>query len=423
MLIKNDALLKNHLVTIPLSFEKPTEEDRVNPDEERQENVFFWRKWLVATKNILPTFLIVHTLAFLISCAAGLFTVHDYSVKRFPIYTLWQQWGRWDALQFVFIADNGYTYRKAAFFPLYPFLIKGVKHLTHNNSLVAGMLIANLAGFVMLVVLYQLVSEEFGKESAQRTVLYLSMFPAAFFLMAAYNESLFLCFTLMLFYFMRHKHWWLAGICGFFAMLTRSVSILLVVPFLYEYLRQHQFQLRKIRFDILSISLIPVALLIYGSFCYYRFGDFFAFADTQIYWSRHLVFPGYNLLLALKTIVHSSGILSFYSLRTIMDIVPDLFVGLLLTLALVGPWRFKRSQMVYVLYAWLIFIYAQIYPVIGTDMLPLSALSRYLLEVFPAFIVLGTIGRHRTVNQGYLLLASGLFFFLLTQFLLGHLVI
>jgi hypothetical protein len=107
-----------------------------------------------------------------------------------------------------------------------------------------------------------------------------------------------------------------------------------------------------------------------------------------------------------------------------MDIIPDVFVFVLLLCALVGPWRFRRSQMVYVLYGMLVFIYAQLYPVISSgNPMALEALSRYLLEVFPAFIVLGIMGRNRMVNQGYSLVASALFFFLLTQFLLGHWVI
>ena len=360
----------------------------------------------------------------MISCSAVLFKLKDFSPKSFPLSTLWLQWNQWDALQFQHIADYGYNYRHTAFFPLYPLLMRFGKLFTHNNGLLSGMVIANLAGLVMLIVLYQLVYEEFGKEQAQRTVLYLSIFPAAFFFMAAYNESLFLCFVLMFFYLMRHERWCLAGICGFFAVLTRSAGILLMVPFVYEYLRQRQFQLRKIRVNIISLLSMLGALIAYACYCYYRVGSFLAFSESQQAWGRYLAFPGYNLWLAFKAIFHSSGFLSFVALRTWMDIIPDVFVFVLLLCALVGPWRFRRSQMVYVLYGMLVFIYAQLYPVISSgNPMALEALSRYLLEVFPAFIVLGIMGRNRMVNQGYSLVACALFFFLLTQFLLGHWVI
>jgi Gpi18-like mannosyltransferase len=64
--------------------------------------------------------------------------------------------------------------------------------------------ISNVAGLVMLMVLYQLVREDFGSEIAERAVLYLAIFPTAFFFAAAYNESLFLCLALLSFYYMRH---------------------------------------------------------------------------------------------------------------------------------------------------------------------------------------------------------------------------
>ena len=70
---------------------------------------------------------------------------------------------------------------------------------------------------------YRLVEEDFDQERAYRTVLYLSVFPTSFFLAAAYNESLFLCFSLLSFYEMRHGRWWLAGLFGFLAGLTRPV--------------------------------------------------------------------------------------------------------------------------------------------------------------------------------------------------------
>jgi 4-amino-4-deoxy-L-arabinose transferase-like glycosyltransferase len=56
----------------------------------------------------------------------------------------------------------------------------------------------------MLMVPYQLVREDFGSEIAERAVLYLAIFPTAFFFAAAYNESLFLCLALLSFYYMRH---------------------------------------------------------------------------------------------------------------------------------------------------------------------------------------------------------------------------
>ncbi|WP_338248452.1 glycosyltransferase family 39 protein [Dictyobacter halimunensis] len=414
-------------LTVPGEQSPPDNELKSKQEDTQEEDqrLSTWKKWRHATIDTLPTFIAIHLAVFVASCMAILFTVKDYSSQVFPLYTIWGEWNRWDTGNFIRFANQGYIEKvNTAFFPLYPLLIKYVQIITFNDGLLAGLLISSIADLVMLIVLYQLVYEEVGQEQARRAVLYISIFPTAFFYLAAYNESLFLCFTIMLFYCMRHRRWWLAGICGIFAMLSRSVGILLVFPFLYEYLRQRHFQIRNIRFDILSVALIPAALIAYGCYCYLYFGSFFSFATAQQNWYRQLVFPGYNLWLGFQFMLeHGGGILSFITLRTLTDALPDIFIFIVLILAIVGPWRLRRDQMVYVVYGLIVFAYVQMYPTFRPMTPPLEALSRYLLEIFPAFITLAIIGKNRLVNQCYLLVSGSLFFFLLTQFITGHWVI
>src|SRR5579859_6125894 len=203
-----------------------------------------WRKWYGAFKQILPTYIATHLAFFVSSCLAVLFLHPDFDWRSFPLYTLWQSWFRWDTGHFVHISLYGYTDAwRTAFFPLYPLLIKAVAPLTHN-PFTAELLISNIALLVVSMVLYQLVCEDFDRERADRTVLYLSVFPTAFFLAVGYNESLFLCLALLCFYQMRHGRWWLAALFGLFASLTRSAGLFLALPFCLEYLRQHQFRWR-----------------------------------------------------------------------------------------------------------------------------------------------------------------------------------
>ncbi|WP_160146221.1 hypothetical protein [Dictyobacter aurantiacus] len=50
----------------------------------------------------------------------------------------------------------------------------------------------------------------------------------------------------------------------------------------------------------------------------------------------------------------------------------------------------------------------------------MEALSRYLLEIFPAFTMQAIPGKNRLLNRCYLLVSGSLFFFMLTQFITGH---
>lgn len=103
-----------------------------------------------------------------------------------------------------------------AFFPLFPLLERGLAVVV-GDPFVAGLLISNVATLGMFMVLYRLVAEDFGAEHAWRSVLYLAVFPTAFFFAVAYNESLFLFSALLSFYYMRKGYWWLAGLAALFA--------------------------------------------------------------------------------------------------------------------------------------------------------------------------------------------------------------
>ncbi len=381
-----------------------------------------WRDWYAALRSVLPVYISIHLAFFVITCLSVLFILRDFSWQAKPLYTLWQSWHHWDTGHYMEIATYGYTrIDEFAFFPLYPLLERVLTFFTHN-PLLSGLIISNLAGLGMLIVLYRLVEEDFGAERAARSILYLSVFPTAFFLAAGYNESLFIFLTLLSFYNMRHGSWWLAGIFGLLTTLTRSVGLLLLLPFCYEYLRQHHFQLKSIRFDILGGILIPAGIGLFVLYGYFKVHDILAIPHAEDGYSRSLQIPGYGVWLSIQNIQQSFGFLSFTTLRNLTDLVPDLFVLALLILSFVGPWRLPRHLWAYVVYAVALYLFFQLYPHThnGVALFPLESLSRYLLEVFPAFILLAGIGKYKTLHMSYLMVSGAILFFLLTQFLTGH---
>jgi len=377
-----------------------------------------WVKWYEALKSILPIYIGIHLAFFVTSFLSVLFVLSDFSKQSMPIYTLWQSWHHWDTGNFLVVAVHGYTApNQTAFFPLYPIFERGLMFIT-NNPFTAGLIISDVAGLVMLVVLYRLVEEDFDAERAYRTVLYLSVFPTAFFLAAAYNESLFICFALFSFYYMRHGNWWLAGLFGFLATLTRSSGLFLLVPFCYEYLRQQHFNLRTIRFDIISGLAMPAAIGAFALYCYFQFHDALASLHAQAYWHPRMHIPGEGMILSLRLITHSGGLLNFQAIHNLLDLVPDLLVLGLIILSFVGPWKLPRNLWAYGLYAAALYLFFQLYPTTG--IFPLLSVARYLLEVFPAFIILASLGKNRTIHMSYLMVSGATLFFLLAQFLIGR---
>jgi len=395
----------------------------------------FWQQWAPAIQAILPVYLALHLGIFLINCLAFLFVVPDSSALILPVSTLWQEWLHWDAAHFIRIAEHGYTeLYQMAFFPLYPLLERGVMTVT-QDALIAGLLVSNVAEFILFVVLYRLIADDFDRERASYSVLSLALFPSAFFLSAPFTESLFLCLAVLSFYNLRRARWWSAALCGALASLTRPDGMYLAIPFCYEYLcriwqrqgaqpfsllsRNQVLRLLKgIRFDILIGLLFPAGIVLFMAYGYCQFHDPLAFVHAHASWNRSLHFPGWNMLKALLVIVHHRFI-SFLAMRSAIDLGTDLLVlGLILSMFL-GPWKLPKTLWSYAFYAAVTYLYFQIFPRFD-GLLPLESMSRFLLEIFPAFLMLARIGTYRTLNLCYCVISGSLFFFLLTQFLIGH---
>src|SRR5919197_3221094 len=100
---------------------------------------------------------------------------------------------RWDSVWYLRIADSGYgdSPPRAAFFPLYPALIRSLAAPAGGSdaALLLASYIISLAAFLgALVLLYRLASLELGRRFAAPTLLLLAAFPAALYFCAPYSE-------------------------------------------------------------------------------------------------------------------------------------------------------------------------------------------------------------------------------------------
>ncbi|MGI5246457.1 mannosyltransferase family protein [Dactylosporangium sp. CA-139066] len=169
--------------------------------------------------------------------------IGDPDRGRSTRHVAWLWATRYDSPWFIAIAEHGYQYTSdaspAAFFPVYPMLIRLCTPLCLGRSWVAALLVANAALLLALIVLFRLAEHELDRAAAGRTIFYLVAFPTGFFLSAAYNEGLFIALLAATVYCLRREHWWRAGALGALAAATRSAGILLVLAFAFEYARTH----------------------------------------------------------------------------------------------------------------------------------------------------------------------------------------
>src|SRR3954469_14702252 len=199
---------------------------------------------------------------------------------------------RWDAVWYLRVADGGYgeSAARAAFFPLYPLLVRSLA--TPFGASPAALLLAayaiSLAAFLAaLALLWRLVELELGERMAQPALLLLAVFPAALYFGAPYAESLFLALSVGAFYAARTGRWAAAGACAAAAGATRNSGILLMVPLAILWWGTRE---RRPR-DGAWILLAPLGLAAFALYLGLAEGDALRFAHAHEAWYRELKLP------------------------------------------------------------------------------------------------------------------------------------
>ncbi len=327
--------------------------------------------------------------------------------------TLLFSWFHWDVLHFVSISAHGYAdTENTAFFPLWALLqhIVGIGFggVDPVSYYIAGLLLSNLCFYVVLALLYQLIAADFDPATARRALFCLSFALYALFFFAGYTESLFLLLCVTTFLLLRRGRaydWWLAGIAGFLAALTRSSGVVLAVPYLVVYLQRlwfteqrSQFAWRKKLNALVPIVLIPAGVVAYFAFLYLAKGDpFISGAAENHYWHRHLSLPWTTLSL----IWH--GLFSAPSTLHLLGEIRDLVFTLIPLLILALGWR--RIPLHYALFSLALAVLSLSFPLESDN--PLLSQPRYLLMHFPVVVILALWGKRRRFYQGYLALSTG----------------
>lgn len=191
------------------------------------------------------------------------------------------------------LPSNYYT----AHFPLYPILIRlGGVFLNYPWSMLSITLISS----ALAAIVFYLFLREFklSQEPLWLAILFL-LFPARWLVVRSVGspEPLFLLWLLLSFYFFKKGGYWLAGIFGGLAQLTKPPGILLFFAFGAYLLWKNWGKIKQTRLSQLTrltkltypLLLIPLTLI--GIFAYYGqiYGDFFAYFHSGD--NIHLFWP------------------------------------------------------------------------------------------------------------------------------------
>jgi Gpi18-like mannosyltransferase len=296
---------------------------------------------------------------------------------------------RWDSFYYLDIAQHGYhldpgnALSNVVFFPLYPVFIRLGALLTGRDYILAGWLVSMLALFGASLVLRKLIEEFHPEIKADDALFYLLIFPTAFFLQAVYSESLFLFLSLLTFYFALQGRFNRAGIFGLLAALTRVTGVLLFVPVAYEYFKIYNAR-GFFKKEVLPLLLIPAGTALFFLYHAIAFGDPLIFFKVESAWGRAFQFNGAHFALqsgpALVNFSLDAGFLLFALYATYLT--------------------FRKGWTAYALY-----MSATLLVALSTG--TLMSLGRYVLVLFPVYILLASI-KNKSFERFYPL-ASVLF--------------
>ena len=357
--------------------------------------------------------------------AVALFGVHSGNEGNFDVPSLTHPLGgafaslaRWDSTWYLGIAHGGYSGAgSAAFFPLYPLLVRSVVAVSSPAALLVASFVVSLAClFGALRVMERLVTLELGSEVGRRSVLLLAFFPGALWLGVPYSESLFLLLSVAAFWFARTDRWALAGLMAALASATRSAGIVLVLPLLLLSWRRRPRRLQNLAW----IGLAPLGLFAYSVYLSLSMGDGFAYLHLQDVWFRSFAGPfggvwdgAVAAWDGLRQVLSGSRTHVYFTAAGGDPIAVgwhnlELFGFLVFAaVAVVGVWR--RLPAAYGAYVVAALALPLSFPV-GPQ--PLMSLPRFLAVLFPIFMWLALVCRTpRRQTVALALLATGLVVF------------
>ena len=315
-----------------------------------------------------------------------------------------------------------------AYLPLYPYTMRllgfplrlfGLDPIA--TSTLAGVIVSLLGALGGMFALYDLARDEpretraassapnrtnsvqvpskgasdLAEEGAWRTVFYLLVYPAGFFLAMVYTEGLFVGLAFGSLALMRRNKWLLAALLAACATLTRSVGVALVIPLVLAYFRSGQW--REIRFSPLGLKPLATGLLTLLPLLAYivwrlsPLGHLFQLVDEE-YFGRQLLdletsFNGW--LQAIRSLVGSNPQTAAYYMVEI---------GATLLAIIACFFTFKRYPEVTLFSLAVIFIsLTSGYP---------QGMHRYVMTAPSLFLFLGRLGKHPAFDRAWTILST-----------------
>jgi len=379
----------------------------------------------IKKKNKLHTFITIFGIAIasrlIIYIVGYIYGLQALEIEPGFIKNFDSMWNKWDSIHYLNLAKYGYSAtgedaKLIVFYPLYSLLV-GITAKIFRNYLLSGVIISNLCLGLGCYYLYRIVSLDFDEETAMRSVKYMLIYPLSFFFGIAYTESIFVALSIMALYYMRRNKWFLAGVFGFLAALTKNQGIILVVPAAMEYALSTQFfdKLRKKNFKNILRNFFAKGIFLFmiplGTFIYFAINKilFGSWNEFLVYQKEYFNNTFGNVFENLKWIAQSAfSPEDEFRLTYWLPCILSFLLVILLIFYSIG--RLRLSYSAYML-VFLLISYSPSWLLSG---------SRYIMSLAPIYISLSVLTKRKETDIVLTFVSTLLLGFYTFAFLMGR---
>lgn len=259
----------------------------------------------------------------------------------------------WDGNWYINIAQSGYIHKlqvrpdgtphlmNIAFFPLYPYLMRGVHLVTGVPVAYAGVFVSFVAGLVAVVGIYYLLKPYVGERAAIFACMLWGVVPPAFIESMVYTEALFTALCVWAMYALIREKWLTVAGLTILAGLTRS-TVTMILPVVCFAALLAIVQRRGGWRAWVCLFTAPLGLLAFLGFLAQRFHrlDAWFFAQTAPGWQSSFDF-GANTFDVLKglfsNLLHTTSWLPF--LIATLILIPAVVITVLMVRQRKLPWQ------------------------------------------------------------------------------------
>ncbi|MEE1773510.1 glycosyltransferase family 39 protein [Streptomyces sp. JV185] len=330
----------------------------------------------------------------------------------------WDVLASWDGWWYQQIAAHGYDPRlvpipgatgpitlegnSAAFFPLYPALMRLVSELTGLGLYGAGLLVSVVASLAAALGIYTVVERLGDRRAGLAAAGLWAVWPGSGVEWAVYSDSLYVALAVWACHAVLSRRWLTAGLLTCVAGLNRPTAVALIAAVAVAALLALHRRRDGILRPVAATALAPLGLLAYLGWVGHRMGDYGGYFRLQSgAWAHEWDYGRHTLDVLTSIPVGHSDYLSAWPFADLIGVgVVLLALALLLLLIRLRP---PAVLMVYTVLTLVL--------VLGSQQI-FGNVSRYLLPLFPLFLPFALALRrlglpHQLMLLGIAALASG----------------